>query len=49
MDSVYFDACDEDLDGLGWNVIDTTDCGGVAARFATLFEALVWRWEVLYG
>lgn len=38
--TVYFDRDDEAMDGYGWNVVDYGTDTGVAARFATVAEAI---------
>ena len=37
--TIYFDADDADMDGNGWNVVDTDHDTGVAARFGSLLGA----------
>jgi hypothetical protein len=34
---IYFDPCDHEMDGLGWNM---TDSGSVASRYGALLDAI---------
>lgn len=40
MDTIYYDRDDDDMDGLGWNVV--SNGGSIAARFATKDDAVAW-------
>ena len=39
VQTIYFDAEDDNADGFGWNVVDG---GAIAARFSTLVDAMAW-------
>lgn len=42
MQTIYFDAEDEQRDGNGWNVIALNDDDSIAVRFPTLGDAEKW-------